>query len=53
MDGQENDSEGQRKILFILKLLDGLAERLKWFVLYYFIFEMQSVRIKLESTSME
>ena len=45
------ESEQHNAIVFALRLMNSFTERFKWFILYFFIFEMQEVRIKLASQS--
>ena len=40
-----------QSVIFGLLVLNTIAERIKWFIMYYFILEMQQVKIKLESNS--
>jgi hypothetical protein len=39
------------KFIFSLRIINTFIERLKWFILFFFIFEMAEVRIKLMSQS--
>jgi hypothetical protein len=40
-------------MVFALSVVNSIAERIKWFIMYFFILEMQEVKIKLESSSID
>ncbi len=47
----ENNNEKENGLIFPLRICNTFIERLKWFILFFFIFEMEAVHIKLKSSS--
>ena len=48
-DGLENEIDPT--FIFSLRIINTFIERMKWFILFFFIFEMAEVRLKLMSES--
>lgn len=41
------------KVIVFIGVINSVFDRIKWLVLYFFILEMQDVRIKVESSNLE
>jgi len=52
-DSCDSDAHAKDKLVIGLKIPTSVSDRLKWLVVYFCVLEMQEVRIKIESDTLE
>ncbi len=54
MHNQANDSQGYKPVLYsVTRCISSITNRIKWFILYFFILKVKTIVIKLDAENPE